>query len=364
MESGDVTRGGVAVLGASGFIGNRTLEMLHLAGLPVIPIVRQPPSLVLPGRFDLPAKIADAFDESALTRAFAGCDSAVIAIAGDPRTIVGSVNPVYRALEAAGVRRMVYLSSASVHGQAPPPGTDESTPLSDHQQIAYNNAKVRAERQLLRCRETGSVEVVLLRPGIVYGPRSYWTGGLADEMLAGEAALVEGGHGICNGVYVDNVVHAIRLALTARAIDRQAFLVGDTETISWVDLYRPIADALGIDVDLLPQPSASTASRRPPLASRVRESAAFRHLPAPVRAAITAAYVTHRSAGPQVSSGPGASPVTLEKALLHTCAYQLPWSKAQRTLGYQPVVSFSEGCRRSVAWLEFAGYPVLGGSAG
>lgn len=356
-------QGGIAVLGASGFIGNRLVEMLHLAGSTVIPIVRQPSSLVLPARFDLTPRIADAFDDRALTTAFAGCDTAVIAIAGDARTIVGSVIPVYRAAEAAGVGRLVCLSSASVHGQAPPPGTDENTPLSVHQHVAYNNAKVRAERQLLRCRDRGSVEIVMLRPGIVYGPRSYWTGGVADEILAGEAALVDGGHGICNGIYVDNVVHAIRLALTAPRVDRQAFLVGDVETISWLDLYRPIADALGIEVALLPKPSASTVSRRLPLADRVRDSTVFGRLPSPVRAAITAGYVAWREGIRTTRSGPAAPPVTLEKALLHTCAHKLPWFKAQQDLGYQPVVSFAEGCRRSVAWLDFAGYPVRDGFA-
>lgn len=353
-----MTAGSTAVLGAGGFIGNRLVETLHLGGEAVVPVVRRPSGLALAGRFDLPARIADAFDAPALRTAFAGCDTAVMAIAGDPRTILGSVDPAYRAAEAAGVRRLVYLSTASVHGQAPAPGTDEASPLSVSQPIAYNNAKVRAERRLLHRRERGSVEVVLLRPGIVYGPRSYWTGGLADELLAGEAALVEGGHGVCNSVYVDNVVHAVRLALAAPGVDGHAFLLADRETISWRDLYRPVAEALGIDVELLPTPPASAALRRAPLPERVRSSAAFGLLPAPVRAGLGAAYLSSRAGKPQIAVGAETPAVTLEKALLHTCAYKLPWSRAQQGLGYQPVVSFAEGCRRSLAWLKFAGYPV------
>ena len=95
----------------------------------------------------------------------------------------------------------------------------------------------------------------MLRPGIVYGPRSSWTGGLADEVLRGEAALVDGGQGICNAIYVDNVVHAIRLAASiAAGADGQAYLVGDAETVTWRDLYRPVADALGVDIDRVPTP--------------------------------------------------------------------------------------------------------------
>jgi 2-alkyl-3-oxoalkanoate reductase len=355
-----VSHGDTAVLGASGFIGNRFVEILHLAGMKVTPIVRRPAALALTARFDLPARVADAFDTKALSSAFSGCDTAVIAVAGDPRTIVALVGPVYRAAEAAGLRRLLYLSTASVHGQAPAPGTDETTPLSVSQPIAYNNAKVRAERRLRHARRGGSVEIVLLRPGIVYGPRSSWTGGLADELLSGEAALVEAGHGICNGIYVDNLVHAILLALTATGVDGQAFLVGDRETVTWRDLYRPVADALGIDVDVLPTPPASAAARGVPLAERVRDSAAFRLLPSTVRAGLAAAYVAREAGRTKPAAEPGAPKVTLEKALLHTCAYKLPWSRAEEWLGYRPVVSFDEGCRRGVEWLEFAGYPVRG----
>jgi nucleoside-diphosphate-sugar epimerase len=49
----------------------------------------------------------------------------------------------------------------------------------------------------------------------------------------------------------------------------------------------------------------------------------------------------------------------LERTLLQTCAWKLPSDKAKRMLGYSPQVSFTEGCRRSVEWLRFAGYPVL-----
>jgi len=205
---------------------------------------------------------------------------------------------------------------------------------------------------------------VVLRPGIVYGPRSQWTGGVADDLVTGNAALVEGGYGICNAVYVDNVVHAIRLALDApsAAADGEAFLIGDRGTITWRDLYRPIADALGIALDRLPTPSAASGRSRVAAAERVRSSATFRRLlPPPVRAGLKAAYLASRhGAAAQPPAGPQ---VTLEQVMLHTCSYQLPWAKARTQLGYEPVVSFEEACRRCVAWLEFAGYPVIGSVA-
>lgn len=350
--------GAVAVIGAGGFIGNRVVEVLHLDRERVVPVVRRASGLALASRFDLAGQVADACDERALARALEGCDRAVVAVAGDERTIVDSVGPVYRAAQAAGVRRLVYLSTASVHGQSSAPGTDETTPLSVHQRITYNNAKVRAERNLLQARDGGSVEVVLLRPGIVHGPRSRWTGGLADDLLAGRASLVDGGRGVCNSIYVDNVVHAIRLAFAAPGVDGRAFLVGDRESVTWVDLYRPIATALGIDVDDISTPAAAPVDRSRSIRRRLRGSSAWRRLPAPVQAGLRAAYRTGRELAPEAR--PATPTPTLEQVLLQTCSYALPWARARSELGYEPLVPFAEACRRSAAWLAFAGYPVVG----
>lgn len=355
----------VGVLGANGFIGSRVVEMFHLGGLAdVRPIVRSVPSLARASRFALDTRIADAFDRAALRKALEGCDAVIHAIAGDRRTILGTLKPVYDAARTAGVRRLIYLSSASVHGQAPPAGTHEESPLSDRQAFAYNNSKVRAEWMLRRLRSSGPVEVVRLRPGIVYGPRSQWTGGLADELLAGAACLIEGGEGICNGTYVDNLVHAIYLATKAAGADGQAFLIGDLETITWRDFYRPIAEALGMDLTQVRRVTSRGLEPGDPEAGQlVRIRGALSLLPGSVGSALRAIHAAWQaqrsSSSPWTRPVPPELPVTMEKALLHQCRFKLPSTKAAKTLGYAPPVSFDEACRRSVGWLAFCGYPVV-----
>ncbi len=354
--------GRVAVIGASGFVGNRIVEMLHLRGDQVVPIVRRASGLALASRFGITGRVADASDQTALTAALEGCDAAVVCLAGDTATIVDSVEPIYRAADAAGVRRLVHLSSASVHGQAPLPGTDERSPLSDRQRIAYNNAKVRAEWRLQECRRRGSTETVVLRPSIVHGPRSQWTGGFADTVLDGTAALVDGGHGICNAIYVDNLVDAVLLAATVPGVDGETFLVGDPEEVTWRDLARPICTALGVDLDDLPAPPASAAVAPSRQLSELRPVHWVRgRLPSWLRAALRAARDERRGS-------PGADArhveVALEQALLHTCRWRLPSERAYAALGWRPAVPFEEACRRSVAWLRFAGYPVIAEVAG
>jgi 2-alkyl-3-oxoalkanoate reductase len=363
----------VAILGANGFIGRRLVEYLHLRDLAQVhPIVRRPNALAGLAVFDLDCRIADALDAEALERSLAGCDVLVHCVAGDTKTIVDAAGPAYAAAQRAGVRRLVYLSSGSVHGQAPAAGTDESTPLRDDQPIAYNNAKVRAERQLQKLRATGDVELVILRPGIVTGPRSYWVTSFASALVAGTASLVNGGQGICNSLQVDNLAHGVHLAMHAREADGHAFLLGDAETVRWADLYRPIAGALGFDLADLPaavvQPGGSRILERiEALQQHKVLGPALEKIPKRLRRVAYAALVSpsqdSRQGSPWVhpdwsASDPVVPEVALELDLLGRCGYKLPDAKARAMLGYEPIVGFNEGMRRTLGWLRFAGFPV------
>ncbi|WP_395671535.1 NAD-dependent epimerase/dehydratase family protein [Phenylobacterium sp.] len=349
----------VAVLGANGFIGNRAVELLQTYGLKVRPIVRRASAAALPRRYDVDVQVAEATDRAALGAAFEGCDTVFVSVAGAPATIVGVIEPIYLAARDARIRRLIYLSSASVHGQAPEPGTDERSPLSARQPLAYNNAKVLAERRLAALAKAGGPETVVLRPGIVFGPRSHWVGGWADELLAGEAYVVGGARGLCNAIYVDDLVRAALLAMRASDVHGKAYLLGQREQVTWRDLDSAVATALGINIErvpdypfeaALPEPRHSALTRTRPLARRLKAA-----MPKSVRVGARAA-LRHRAASR--TRDPTRPAVSMERALLHTARYIPRWTLAQAELGYEPEVAFDEGLRRSIAWLSFAGYPV------
>src|ERR1700681_637850 len=226
----------VAVLGASGFVGGHLVRCLRSDGHETRAGVRNHTvASCAPG-----VRIADACDVYALRSAFEGCDAVVHAALGNNDVIVGSVAPVHAAAQPVGARRLVYISTGSVHGQSPAAGTDESSPLHVRHTFAYNNAKVRAERKLRKLRARGTVEIVILRPTIVFGPGSRWVFDFADALRAHSAYVVDGARGICNSIYVDNLGYAVHLALTVPNIDGEVFLIGDRETVTWRELYRPI----------------------------------------------------------------------------------------------------------------------------
>jgi nucleoside-diphosphate-sugar epimerase len=348
----------VAVIGASGFVGGHVLRFLRAAGHQTRAVVRNPRAL----HADPDRRLADACDVYALRDALDGCECVVHAALGPPHVILGSLAPIYAAAEAVGARRLIYISTGSVHGQCPPPDTDERSPLTVRQPFPYNTAKIRAERKLRRLRARGTVELVMLRPTIVYGPGSRWIFEFADGLCNGTAYVVDGARGICNSIYVDNLGHAIGLALATPEIDGEVFLVNDEDVVTWRDLYRPIAHAFGVDIDRVPSFSAPDLSltfaqryvdpiRSSELTHRVSALA-----PRPLKNAIKRAYrLARRLAGsPAGAVGPADErrpTVTREMAALHSCRWRLPHTKARRVLGYVAPISFDDGIERSVEWL-------------
>src|SRR5205823_7869598 len=157
---------------------------------------------------------------------------------------------------------------------------------------------------------------------------------------------------------------AIRSALTAKNADQEAFLLGDRETVTWADFYRRIAMGLGVPFEEVHQMAMPVFHKRwTDEVNRFRSFAAMQailpFIPPRLKRIANAAL----SAWPEPAlASQWALPetptpaVTQEMAELQRCCYKLPTKKAEQLLGYRPIVSFEEGCRRSVEWLGFAGY--------
>lgn len=355
----------IGIVGASGFVGHRAVEMLHVEGnTEVRAIVHSQNSLEKLPHQKLDCRIANSFDQSSLESAFQGCDVIIQSILGSPGLIRGSIVPTYKAAQKVGVRRIIYLSSMIVHTSAPAPGTTEATPpIVNQPSFPTHIAKIDAERKLLQLRQKGSVEVVIFRPGIVFGPRSRWVMELANQLVQGTAYLIDGGQGICNSVYVDNLIHGMRLALTAKEADGEAFFVGDRERVTWYDFYRPFAEAFGVDLtDLLPvEVPVFTHSKKQQLIGSIRDSVLVQKTLAAIPEDLKQKLKRSKPKPQQPMPDPtptvpavikkGKPVVTEMMSILQQSQYQLPFTKAEQLLGYEPIVTFNEGCLRSIQWL-------------
>lgn len=356
----------IGILGASGFIGNRAVEILTEQGQTVYPIVRAQTSLARLSCPNLNFRFANALDQAALTQAFTDCEIVIHSVLGSPGLIRASVTPVYRAAQKAGVRRLIYLSSMCVHAQAPAPGTTEATPLNPRQLFPYNSAKIAAEQKLQRLRQRGTVEVVIFRPGIVFGARSRWIIDLANELLEGRAYLLKEGQGICNTIYVDNLVQAMYQAMSVPQADGEAFFVGEEERVTWADFYHPFAIALGVKPSQIHHvaPPPFTRSWKKHLSGAIRDSVLMQRFLASIsddfKQTLKSRLSKPSSSTPCLpSSPPSTQPrVTPEMAALQACQYKLPLDKAKQLLSYKPAVSFADACQYCLEWLATEGYPV------
>ncbi len=80
--------------------------------------------------------------------------------------------------------------------------------------------------------------MVVLQPANVYGPYGgVWVENVLRKLRTGRVVLVDGGAGVCNHVYVDDVVGAALLAAVTEGVVGEAFLVSSDEPVSWREFY-------------------------------------------------------------------------------------------------------------------------------
>jgi UDP-4-keto-D-QuiNAc 4-reductase len=180
--------------------------------------------------------------------------------AADPLAEFRAVNTtatssLARAAAKAGVKRFIYLSSIKVHGEetsyrAPYSESDQCVPVDP-----YGISKWEAEEQLRQIASQTALEVVIIRPPLVYGP-----GVKANfrQMLS----VVQKGIPLPLGairnrrsiVYVENLADAIINSALHPAAANQTFLVSDGEDLSTPQLIRHVAQSLQCPPRLLPIP--------------------------------------------------------------------------------------------------------------
>lgn len=234
-----MTKRRILVLGAAGFIGRRIVE-----GLAREPETRTVAAVrvLRPAAFPAGVEVIvlDATDCKALQGAMAGATGVVNCVAGTASSIRGGAQALSTALDGcADPPRLVHLSSLAVYGTAR--GTvDESAPLLGDLD-EYSAAKAAAERAL-----SARGSVVILRPGIVYGPESpLWSDYIGRLLIAGRLGdLGPAGEGICNLAYIEDVRDAILRCLDLPAIGGSAFNIASSLAPTWNDYFRQYARAL------------------------------------------------------------------------------------------------------------------------
>jgi nucleoside-diphosphate-sugar epimerase len=218
----------------------------------------------------------------------------------------GTLN-LARQAAVAGVERFVFVSSVKVNGEFTSSGQSFNEADTANPQDAYSQSKHEAEQGLRQLSADTGMEVVIIRPPLVYGP------GVKANFAALMRAVQRGWplplgavHNQRSLVALDNLVDFIITCITHPQAANQTFLVSDGQDLSTTELVRGMAQAAGVPARLLPVPVWALQA--------------------------------------------GASLLGKRDAAQRLCGnLQVDISKARSLLGWVPPVSVQEGLRRAMA---------------
>jgi len=341
------------VTGAGGFIGGRVVEaMMESGDREPVAGIRRWASAARIGRYALDPVHCDVMDRSSVERALDGVESVVHCAVGKPEVTVQGTRNVLESALAAGVRRVVHVSTIDVYGRGE--GDFAETAAFERTGRPYGDSKIEAEEICQELVEAG-LEVTIVRPTIVYGPFSpLWTVEPAERLWGGTWLLPrEACAGTCNLVYVDDLVRAIFLALDTPGVAGRAYNVNGPDRPTWQEYIEALNAALGLPPL---EPPAPVSSR-----TRTALVQPFRTLVKKVyftfEDRILALYKSSRWARRAMKGLQGALarvPSPAEYELYGRRAW-FPSDRARSELGYEPDTPMQTGVALSVQWLLHEG---------
>lgn len=257
----------VLLTGATGFVGQNLLKRLQQArDFQLTCAVRRQSSEhngreVIVGNLSATTKWHEALQDQQVVIHTAARAHVMIDEVSDPLTEYRKVNVdgtlnLARQAATAGVKRFIFISSIKVNGEQ----TETGQPFSSHDTPSpedfYGVSKCEAEQGLRELASETGMEVVIIRPPLVYGP------GVKGN-FANMIKLVDKGlplplgaiHNKRSLVALGNLVDLISTCIDHPNAANETFLVSDGEDLSTTQLLQGVAEAMGKPSRLIPVPS-------------------------------------------------------------------------------------------------------------
>jgi len=377
----------VLVVGASGFLGSRLVERLATeCGANVRVLVRRVMSAAVISRFPIEIEVGDIVNAADVSRATRGClvvFNCVKGKGGDAAARraadVDGARVVVEAAAAAGAR-VVHVSTMAVY-ERPFDGTfDEQSPDA-RPGDTYTDNKRAGERVALETGARLAVPVTVVQPSVVYGPNAGVYGReILEEMQENRLLLIDGGRGICNAVFVDDVVTALLLAGVTDATAGHRFLISGPEHPTWREFFGGFEKMLGAsrtvsmaEAEALALwkrtrrsrwllPECLRIAREDPVLRRrllsTREGALVRRA---ARRVLTSDLTERLRTPPQRGDQnrvPEELPIAAVRPwVVHNMARRarVRIDKARTVLGYAPAYTLDVGMRLTADWARWAG---------
>lgn len=322
----------VFVTGATGFLGGAlALRLAREAGIRVRALARRPERAgLLRDVPNIDIVTGDITDAARMRELAADCDTVFHCAAAftDFETqyrvnAVGTLN-VAHAAAAAGVRRMVHVSSIAAYGYTRDGDIREGDLLLQMPNEPYNITKIAAEQAVLDVAVSAGLRYSIIRPGMIYGPRSgQWTQAMY-RLARSPLVFIGGGAGHSQPIYVDDVVEMLLVLAVHPAAENEAFNCAPDPAPTWRDFLLGYARLNGNEPRWYGIPAL-------PIRLFARAAAAAAPPYSPVKVL----------------------PAALDHSLLGRMTFKM--DKARELLGWQSQISLNEGIQRSVPYLREKG---------
>jgi nucleoside-diphosphate-sugar epimerase len=320
----------VLVTGATGFLGSALAIRLSQEGAQVRALARRPvKSATLHNLPDIEIVSGDITDLKQMHEIVDGCKyvfHAAAAMSGTMRhqyriNVEGTHN-VMVAAASARVKRIIHVSSVAVYGYGHVGDITEDSPLQARK-VPYNITKMQAEASVRDICTRHQIEYSIIRPGMIYGPRSnMWTKTMFKVARLKPTIFPGSGKGSVHPIFVDDVVDLMMaLALHPKAVG-EAFNCSADPAPTWREFLSGYSRLAGHD-----------------------EWLSLPVYPFKLIAPVAEAYLTLRGEPQEIPE--------IINFLQSRLAYKM--TKAHERLGWQPKVSLSDGIQRCLPWLREQG---------
>jgi nucleoside-diphosphate-sugar epimerase len=297
--------------------------------------------------------LCDIMDAQQIDKAMDGVNCIIHCAKGSDESIIEGTRNMAEVALRKGVRRFVHISTTEVYGSPSGKITEESPLVITSN--PYGNAKIEAEKVCWEYYKKG-LPVTIIRPPIVYGPfSSTWTVNIATKLMSGNWNIFKGNaDGICNLIYISDLVSGILLAAEKEKAVGQAFILNGPEALTWNEYFKKFNDALGLPT--LNEAEPSSARLRAQLMEPVRSAAKFArdHYEKPIKqlaASFRPASLLMKSVEKSLKTSPRAA----DFALYNRQALYVG-DKARELLGFSPSYNLDSGLKLTVPWLEQLGF--------
>ena len=257
----------VFLTGATGFVGGALLNRLVADDFSVVAAVRNNQNKISQ---NVSTVEFSSFEEASWAQSLGGIEIVVHCAArvhvmndaeSDPLRAFRKVNVegtlnLARQAAAAGVRRFIFISSIKVNGEFTLPGAPFTADDQPSPRDPYGVSKMEAEQGLRELAVATGMEVVIIRPVLVYGPNVKANFLNMMRWLDKGVPLPFGSiHNARSLVAVENLTDLIVTCIDHPKAANQIFLVSDGDDLSTTQLLKRMAKALHKSALLLPIPS-------------------------------------------------------------------------------------------------------------